>query len=113
MVIGNQVIPSQEILGVREDYIHLMHCADNPLLVRSEDYKTQAFMFGFNLQKLESANYTGMNPKNTSNMIVKTRPPDGTTLCSSNFLQTRMYIHMVHECILEIRSNSVTFFLIK
>ena len=39
LVIGNQVIPSQEIQGVREAYVHLMHCADNPLLVRSEAYK--------------------------------------------------------------------------
>ena len=27
LVIGNQVIPSQEIQGVREAYVHLMHCA--------------------------------------------------------------------------------------
>ena len=110
LVIGNQVIPSQEIQGVREAYVHLMHCADNPLLVRSEDYKTQAFMFGFNLQKLESAAYTGLNSKNNSNLVVKIRPLDGSTLYSSDFMPTRMYIHMVHECILEIRSNSVTFY---
>ena len=110
LVIGNQVIPSQEIQGVREAYVHLMHCADNPLLVRSEDYKTQAFMFGFNLQKLESANYTGMNLKNNSNMVVKIKPLDGTTLYTSEFMPTRMYIHMVYETILEIRSNSVTFY---
>ena len=42
LVIGHQVVPSQEIQGVREAYVHLMHCADNPLLDRSEDYKTQA-----------------------------------------------------------------------
>ena len=41
LVIGNQVIPSQQIQGVREAYVYLMHCADNPLLVKSEDYKTQ------------------------------------------------------------------------
>ena len=64
LVIGNQVTPSQEIQGVREAYVHLMHCADNPLLVRSEDYKTQAFMFGFNLQKLESAAYSSLNLRN-------------------------------------------------
>ena len=77
LVIGNQVIPSQEIQGVREAYVHLMHCADNPLLVRSKGYKTQAFMFGFNLQKLESAAYSGMNLKNNSNMVVKICPLDG------------------------------------
>ena len=117
LVIGNQVIPSQEIQGVREAYVHLMHCADNPLLVRSEDYKTQAFMFGFNLQKLESAAYTGMNLKNNSNMVVKIRPLDGAflygtgnTVHPAGIMPERMYIHMVHECILEIRSNSVTFY---
>ena len=110
LVIGNQVIPSQEIQGVREAYVHLMHCADNPLLVRSEDYKSQAFMSGFNLQKLESAAYTGLNLKNNSNAVIKIKPLDGTTLYSSSFMPTRMYIHMVHECILEIRTNSVTFY---
>ena len=77
LVIGNQVIPSQEIQFVREACVHLMHCADNPLLVRSEDYKPQAFMFGFNLQKLESAAYSGLNFKNNSNMVIKIRPLDG------------------------------------
>ena len=110
LVIGNQVIPSQEIQGVREAYVHLMHCADNPLLVRSEDYKTQAFMFGFNLQKLESAAYTGLKLNNNSIAVIKIKPLDGTTLYSSSFMPTRIYIHMVHECILEIRSNSVTFY---
>ena len=64
LIRGNQVIPSQEIQGVREAYVHLMHCADKPMLVSAEDYRSHAFMFGFNLQKLESANYTGMNLKN-------------------------------------------------
>ena len=64
LVIGNQVIPSQEIQGVREAYAHLMHCSDKPMLVRAEDYRSHAFMYGFNLQKLESANYTGMSLKN-------------------------------------------------
>ena len=34
-------------------------------------------MFGFNLQKLESATYTSMNLKNNSNMVVKIRPLNG------------------------------------
>ena len=110
LVVGNQVIPSQEIQGVREAYVHLMHCADNPLLVRSEGFKTQAFMLGFNLQKLESANYTGMNLKNNSNMVVKIKQLDGTTLYTSEFMPTRIYVMLIHECILEIRSNSVTFY---
>ena len=75
-----------------------MRCVNNPLLVRSEDYKTQAFMFGFNLQKLESAANTGMNLKNNSNMVVKIRPLHGSTLYTSKFMQTRMYIHMATKC---------------
>ena len=46
-VIGNQVIPSQEIQGVPEAYAHLMRCSDKPMLVRAEDYRSHAFMFGF------------------------------------------------------------------
>ena len=80
LITGNQVIPSQEIQGVREAYVHLMHCADKPMLVSAEDYRSHAFMFGFNLQKLESANYTGMNLKNNSNMVVKIKALDGSTL---------------------------------
>ena len=110
LVIGNQVIPSQETQGVREAYVHLMHCADNPLLVRSEDYKTQAFMFGFNLQKIESASYSGLDLKNSSIAVIRIRPLDGSTLYTSKYMPTRMYIHMVHDCILETRSNSVTFY---
>ena len=48
---------------VREAYVHLMHCADKPMLVSAEDYRSHAFMFGFKLQKLEAAAYTGMNLK--------------------------------------------------
>ena len=47
--------------GIREAYAHLMHCADKPILVSAEDYRSHAFMYGFNLQKIESASYTGMN----------------------------------------------------
>ena len=61
LIIRNQVIPSQEIQGVREAYAHLMHCADKPISVRAEDYRSHAFMYGFNLQKIESAFYTGTN----------------------------------------------------
>ena len=110
LVVGNQVIPSQEIQGVREAYAHLMHCSDKPILVRAEDYRSHAFMYGFNLQKLESANYTGMNLKNNSNMVIKIKALDGSTLYSEKKMAERMYMLLVHECILEIRSNSVTFY---
>ena len=30
LVIGNQVIPTQEAQGVKEAYLHLMHCSENP-----------------------------------------------------------------------------------
>ena len=111
LVIGNQVIPSQEIQGVREAYAHLMHCADKPMLVRAEDYRSHAFMYGFNLQKLESANYTGMNLKNNSNMVVKIKALEGSTLYSApGKMAERIYMLLVHECILEIRSNSVSFY---
>ena len=50
-------------------------------------------------------------------MVVKIRPLDGAFLYGTGnethpagIMPERMYIHMVHECILEIRSNSVTFF---
>ena len=86
-----------------------MHCADKPMLVSAEDYRSHAFMFGFNLQKLESANYTGMNLKNNSNMVVKIKAMDSSTLYNNNYMAERLYMLMVHECILEIRSNSVSF----
>ena len=110
MIIGNQVIPSQEIQGVREAYAHLMHCADKPILVRVEDYRSHVFMYGFNLQELESADYTGMNLAHNSIMVVKIKALSGSTLYTESKMAERLYILMVHECMLEIRSNSVTFY---
>ena len=55
LIIDNQVISSQEIQGIREAYVHLMHCADKPMLISAEDYRSHAFMYGLHLQKLESA----------------------------------------------------------
>ena len=83
-----------------------MHCSETPLLVRPDDYKYCGFQFGFNLQKLESANYTGMNLNNNSNMVIKIKPLDGSTLYDQHRMPDRMYILMQYECILEIRSNS-------
>ena len=62
-------------------------------------------MYGLNLQKLESANYTGMNLKNNSNMVVKIKALDGATLYTESKMAEGLYMLMVHECILEIRSN--------
>ena len=87
-----------------------MHCSDKPMLVRAEDYRSHAFMYGFSLQKLESAAYTGLNLKNNSNCVIKIKALDGSTLYDDSKMAERLYILMVHECILEIRSNSVTFY---
>ena len=88
-----------------------MHCADKPMLVSAEDYRSHASLYGFNLQKLESAFYTGLNLKNNSNMVVKIKAMEGSTLYSgAGKMAERIYMLMVHECILEIRSNSVTFY---
>ena len=111
LIIGTQVIPSQEIQGVREAYAHLMHCADKPMLVSAENYRSHAFMCGFNLQKLESANYIGMNLKNDSNMVAKVNALEGSTLYTGDGkMAERIYMLMVHGCILGIRSNSVTLY---
>ena len=110
LIIGNQVIPSQEIQIVRAAYAHLMHCADKPMLVRAEDCRSHAFMYGFNLQKLGSAFYTGINLTNNSNMVVKIKALDGSTLYDESKMAERIYMLMVDECILEIRSNSVTLY---
>ena len=112
LVIGNQVIPSQEIQGVREAYAHLMHmqCSDKPMLVRAEDYRSHAFMYGFNLQKIESAAYTGLNLKNNSNCVIKIKAMEGSTLYSGDGkMAERLYILMVHECILETRISMNNF----
>ena len=43
-------------------------------------------------------------------MGVKIKALDGSTLYNEKKMAERMYMLMVHECILEIRSNSVTFY---
>ena len=61
------------------------------------------------IYKLESAAYTGMNLKNNSNMVVKIKAMESSTLYNNNYMAEILYMLMVRECILEIRSNSVTF----
>ena len=92
LIIGNQVLPSQEIQGIREAYAHLMHCADKRVLVSAEDYRSHAFLYGFNLQKLESANYTGMKLKNNSNMVVKVKAMEGSTLYTDSKMGERLFL---------------------
>ena len=80
------------------------------MLIGAEDYRSHAFMYGFNLQKIESASYTGMNLNNKSNMVGKIKAMENSTLYTDSKMGERLYMLMVHECILEIRSNSVAFY---
>jgi hypothetical protein len=75
-------------------------------------YKTNSFLAGFNLKKLNSANYTGLNLKNNSNMVVRVKPLYGTDLYTTNsgLMPQKMYIVIEHECILEIKAQSVIFY---
>ena len=43
-------------------------------------------------------------------MVVKIKAMESSTLYNNNYMAERLYMLMVHECILEIRSNSVTFY---
>ena len=43
-------------------------------------------------------------------MVIKIKALDGSTLYSEKKMAERIYMLLVHECILEIRSNSVTFY---
>ena len=74
------------------------------------------FLRGFNLKKLNSANYTGLNLKNNSNMVVRVKPLYGTDLYTTDngtdtgLMPDKMYIVIEHECILEIKAQSVIFY---
>ena len=79
-------------------------------------YRTNSFLAGFNLKKLNSANYTGLNLKNNSNMVVRVKPMYGTRLFTADngvdtgVMPQKMYIVIEHECILEIKAQSVIFY---
>ena len=79
-------------------------------------YRTNSFLAGFNLKKLNSANYTGLNLKNNSNMVVRVKPLYGTDLYTTDngtdtgLMPDKMYIVIEHGCILEIKAQSVIFY---
>ena len=77
--IGNTVIPEMPTLGVQDNYKHLQETRNNHVSIKPHMYRTNSFLAGFNLKKLNSANYTGLNLKNNSNMVVRIKPLYGTT----------------------------------
>ena len=110
--IGNTVIPEMPTMGVMDNYKHLQETRNNHVSIKPHMYKTNSFLAGFNLKKLNSANYTGLNLKNNSNMVVRVKPLYGTDLYTTNsgLMPQKMYIVIEHECILEIKAQSVIFY---
>ena len=109
--IGNAVIPEMPTMGVMDNYKHLQETRNNHVSIKPHMYKTNSFLAGFNLNKLNSANYTGLNSKNNSNMVVRVKPLYGTSLYTleSGLIPQKMYIVIEHECTLEIKAQSVIF----
>ena len=114
--VGNTVIPEMPTLGVQDNYKHLQETRNNHVSIKPHMYRTNSFLAGFNLKKLNSANYTGLNLKNNSNLVVRIKPLYGTTLYTQNngtdtgLMPDKMYIVIEHECILEIKAQSVIFY---
>ena len=114
--IGNTVIPEMPTLGITDNYKHLQETRNNHVSIKPQMYRTNSFLAGFNLKKLNSANYTGLNLKNNSNMVVRCKPIYGTRLFTENngtdtgLMPQKMYIVIEHECILEIKAQSVVFY---
>ena len=115
--IGNMVIPEMPTSGVADNYKHLQETRNNHVSIKPHMYRTNSFLAGFNLKKLNSANYTGLNLKNNSNMVVRVKPLDGTRLFTEDvgggntgLMPDKMYIVIEHECILEIKAQSVIFY---
>ena len=114
--IGNTVIPEMPTMGVAENYKHLQETRNNHVSIKPHMYRTNSFLAGFNLKKLNSANYTGLNLKNNSSMVVRVRPLNGTKLYTEDngtdtgLMPDKMYIVIEHECILEIKAQSVIFY---
>ena len=103
-------------LGITDNYKHLQETRNNHVSIKPQMYRTDSFLAGFNLKKLISANYTGLNLKNNSNMVVRCKPIYGTRLFTENngvdnvdtgLMPQKMYIVIEHECILEIKAQSV------
>ena len=115
--IGNTVIPEMPTMGVCDNYKHLQETRNNHVSIKPQMYRTNSFLAGFNLKKLNSANYTGLNLKNNSNMVVRVKPLYGTKPYTENnrtdtgLMPDKMYIGIERECILEINAQSVVFYL--
>ena len=82
--IGNTVIPEMPTMGVADNYKHLQETRNNHVSIKPHMYRTNSFLAGFNLKKLNSANYTGLNLKNNSNMVVRVKPLYGTDLYTTD-----------------------------
>ena len=114
--IGNTVIPEMPTMEVADNYKHLQETRNNHVSIKPHMYRTNSFLAGFNLKKLNSANYTGLNLKNNSNMVVRVKPLYGTDLYTTDngtdtgLMPDKMYIVIDHECILEINAQSVIFY---
>ena len=114
--IGNTVIPEMPTKGVCDNYKHLQETRNNHVSIKPQMYRTNSFLAGFNLMKLNSANYTGLNLKNNSIMVVRVKPLYGTKLYTENngtdtaLMPDKMYIVIEHECILDIKAQSVIFY---
>ena len=114
--IGNNVIPEMPTLGINDNYKHLQETRNNHVSIKPHMYRTNSFLAGFNLKKLNSANYTGLNLKNNSSMVVRVKPLNGTKLYTEDngtdtgLMPDKMYIVIEHECILEIKAQSVIFY---
>ena len=114
--IGNTVIPEMPTMGITDNYKHLQETRNNHVSIKPHMYRTNSFLAGFNLKKLNSANYTDLNLKNNSSMVVRCKPLNGTKLYTEDtgagigLMPEKMYIVIEHECILEIKAQSVIFY---
>ena len=85
-------------MGLPDSYKHLQETRNNHVSIKSHMYRTNSFLAGFNLKKLNSANYTGLNLKNNSNMVVRVKPLYGTDLYTTDngtdtgLMPDKMYI---------------------
>ena len=114
--IGNTAIPEMPTMGITDNYKHLQETRNNHVSIKPHLYRTNSFLAGFNLKKLNSANYTGLNLKNNSSMVVRVKPLTGTRpYTEDNGTDTgpmpdKMFIVIEHECILEIKAQSAIFY---
>ena len=92
-------------MGITDNYKHLHETRNNHISTKPHMYRTNSFLAGFNLKKLNSANYTGLNLKNNSSMVVRVKPLNGTRLYTEDngtdtgLMPDKMFIVIEHECI--------------